>query len=414
MEALRKLERVQRMLSFMEARGLSFNDQGSDRFLAHFLLFLVQPCGTVSMEKRCNLISELLQKISAKILEEALFFVTGEDSQQIYIELPSQFYFENKIKFHQSEAEDIPMIGLDAMERANSTLEDFCRSYFMFHEMDVNKPQSIFKFLPVLSFTESYIYQLDTLNEKDLHLPSQDLISPKSRYDNLGCILKGVADQSVTNDLNEASRLDPFNLLVHLLQCQGLLTERIRTELRSGAEYWALERKLCRLLMGKKKVPLILIEDVMRAIHLKSFDYRVLNLLLYQLRGQEVNELHMEFLSVSEFLVEVSDDLYDYEDDVIDNSFNMLRMFVGLYGASAAPRMLAKCIAEAEEKMEQLSKCLHPELSLKYWRRCEEATMEGGATSGHAFGAWSIPPIIVDEESFRLQTVNKKPTIHTS
>ncbi|XP_038990163.1 uncharacterized protein LOC103707949 isoform X4 [Phoenix dactylifera] len=381
MEALRKLERVQRMLSFMEARGLSFNDQGSDRFLAHFLLFLVQPCGTVSMEKRCNLISELLQKqISAKILEEALFFVTGEDSQQIYIELPSQFYFENKIKFHQSEAEDIPMIGLDAMERANSTLEDFCRSYFMFHEMDVNKPQSIFKFLPVLSFTESYIYQLDTLNEKDLHLPSQDLISPKSRYDNLGCILKGVADQSVTNDLNEASRLDPFNLLVHLLQCQGLLTERIRTELRSGAEYWALERKLCRLLMGKKKV----------------------------------NELHMEFLSVSEFLVEVSDDLYDYEDDVIDNSFNMLRMFVGLYGASAAPRMLAKCIAEAEEKMEQLSKCLHPELSLKYWRRCEEATMEGGATSGHAFGAWSIPPIIVDEESFRLQTVNKKPTIHTS
>ncbi|KAG1366534.1 hypothetical protein COCNU_13G003240 [Cocos nucifera] len=306
MEALRKLERVQRMLSFMEARGLSFNDQGSDRFLAHFLLFLVQPRGIVNLEKRCDLISELLQKISAKILEEALFFVTGEDSQQSYVELPSESYLENKIKFHQSEAEDIPMIGLDAMQRANSTLEDFCRSYFMFHEMDVNKPQSIFKFLPVLSFTESYIYQLDTLNEKDLHLSSQDLISSESRDDNLGCILKGVADQSVTDDLNEASRPDPFNPLVHILQCQGLLTERIRTELRSGAEYWALERKLCRLLMRKKK---ILIEDVMQAIHVKSFDYRVLNLLLYQLRGQEVNELHMEFLSVSEFLVEVSDDL---------------------------------------------------------------------------------------------------------
>lgn len=33
----------------------------------------------------------------------------------------------------------------------------------------------------------------------------------------------------------------------------------------------------------------ILIEDVMRAIHLKSFDYRVLNLLLCQFQGQEVN-----------------------------------------------------------------------------------------------------------------------------
>jgi hypothetical protein len=51
----------------------------------------------------------------------------------------------------------------------------------------------------------------------------------------------------------------------------------------------------------------------MRAIHLKSFDYRVLNLLLYKLRGEEVNELHMDFLSISEFLVEVADDLFDYE-----------------------------------------------------------------------------------------------------
>lgn len=32
----------------------------------------------------------------------------------------------------------------------------------------------------------------------------------------------------------------------------------------------------------------IVVEDVMRAIHLKSFDYRVLNLLLYQLRGEKV------------------------------------------------------------------------------------------------------------------------------
>lgn len=35
-----------------------------------------------------------------------------------------------------------------------------CRSYFMFHGMDINKPQSVFQYLPVLSFTESYIYQV--------------------------------------------------------------------------------------------------------------------------------------------------------------------------------------------------------------------------------------------------------------
>lgn len=30
----------------------------------------------------------------------------------------------------------------------------------MFHGLDASKPQSIFKYLPILSFTESYIYQV--------------------------------------------------------------------------------------------------------------------------------------------------------------------------------------------------------------------------------------------------------------
>lgn len=42
METLRKLERVQGMLSFMQARGLSAGQSDSDRFLAEFLLFLVE------------------------------------------------------------------------------------------------------------------------------------------------------------------------------------------------------------------------------------------------------------------------------------------------------------------------------------------------------------------------------------
>jgi hypothetical protein len=122
----------------------------------------------------------------------------------------------------------------------------------------------------------------------------------------------------------------------------------------------------------------------MEAIHLKSFDYRVLNLLMYRLTGQQVNEVHMEFLSISEFLVEISDDLYDYEDDVMNNTFNILRMFAAIYGPSEAPKMLAKCIGEAEEKYERFSKKLDPTLSGSYWRRCEEATKEGV----------SFPPIL--------------------
>lgn len=33
----------------------------------------------------------------------------------------------------------------------------------MFHKMEANQPQSIFRYLPMLSFTESYIYQVNCL-----------------------------------------------------------------------------------------------------------------------------------------------------------------------------------------------------------------------------------------------------------
>lgn len=115
----------------------------------------------------------------------------------------------------------------------------------------------------------------------------------------------------------------------------------------------------------------------------------------------KVNELHMEFLSVSELLVEVSDDLFDYEDDVVENNFNILRMFVKYYGPSAAPIMLAKFITEAEEKYDGLLKALDPELSMKYQKRCEEATSEGGKTYGPSLGTWHIPPVIEDEARYR-------------
>ncbi|KAF0890324.1 hypothetical protein E2562_002732 [Oryza meyeriana var. granulata] len=299
-----------------------------------------------------------------------------------------------KLKLHAEKltVQEAPMVGFHAMKRANSTIEDFCRSYFMFHGLDVNKVQSIFKFLPVLCFTESYIYQLDDLNEYNLHMvPGNDASST---------VLEREKGSS-----NEASLTCMLYVLDDLLQRQGLMTDQLRSELKSGIQYWSLERKLCQALSRNEKIS---IEDVMEAIHLKSFDYRVLNLLMYRLTGQQVNEVHMEFLSISEFLVEISDDLYDYEDDVMNNTFNILRMFAAIYGPSEAPKMLAKCIGEAEEKYERFSKKLDPTLSGSYWRRCEEATKEGGKMSGHAYGTWNIPPLIRDEQIFRLERSKKR------
>uniref|UniRef100_A0A0E0P9W9 Uncharacterized protein n=1 Tax=Oryza rufipogon TaxID=4529 RepID=A0A0E0P9W9_ORYRU len=358
MEALLKLEKVQRVLSLMGSRGLSGSGSdsgasdggGGDRFLAHFLLFLVQPFDSLSMEKKALLVSDLLRKVNVDTLEEVCHLgsiecTSGEgriipastSDQDISSGDPLQPNKKLKLHAEKLTVQEAPMVGFHAMRRANSTIEDFVRtvrSYFMFHGLDVNKAQSIFKFLPVLCFTESYIYQLDDLNEYNLQMvPGNDASLTVLEREN--------------RTSNEASLTGMLNVLDDLLQRQGLMTDQLRNELKSGIQYWSLERKLCQALSRNDKIS---IEDVMEAIHLKSFDYRVLNLLMYCLTGQQ--------------------------DDVMNNTFNILRMFAAIYGPSEAPKMLAKCIGEAEEKYERFSKKLDPTLSGSYWRRCEEATKE--------------------------------------
>lgn len=90
---------------------------------------------------------------------------------------------------------------------------------------------------------------------------------------------------------------------------------RIEEELKDGLQYWELEQSLCKAVsLGSQasllncflSFPLnwcsgceslslsfaclyqIKVEDVIQAIQLKSFDYRVLNLLMYHLQNQLV------------------------------------------------------------------------------------------------------------------------------
>ncbi|KAI3451170.1 hypothetical protein Pfo_007835 [Paulownia fortunei] len=395
MEGLEKLEQVQRTIHLLHSVGVSDANPDSERFLADFTFLLMQHCGELDVTLKCQLISKHMSKILKLFIRDPLL-CGGEGCSQIGN--PLQLYRDDKRNLDpvQSFHDDVAMVGMDAMMRSNSTLEDFCRSYFMFHKMEPDQPKSIFRYLPVLSFTESFIYQLDGLNEKLLQVPRGGVqtftIDFEDDEPNLGAKFVRMLGK------------DPFGPLLSVLEHHGLLTERIMEELRYGEEYWALERKLCCALVSNKEIS---IEDVTRAIHLKSFDYRVLNLLLYQLRGGKVNELHMEFLSSSELLVEVSDDLFDYEDDIVENNFNVLRMFVKYYGASTASIMMAKFITEAEQKYDQLSKALDPELSMKYQKRCEEATKEGGKTCGPSLGTWHIPPVIEDESGYRTAFSSK-------
>ncbi|XP_060675014.1 uncharacterized protein LOC107425315 isoform X3 [Ziziphus jujuba] len=374
MERLRKLEEMQRMMILMESHGILTNssDHDSTRFVANLIFFLIQPCGELDFDQKWTLVSDCIPKMSAGFLEEASLCVSREGYKQHTAEKALQLNVEYKSDSDLSQTNfgQMAMVGMDAMQRSNSTLEDFCRSYFMFHGLDSTQPQQIFRYLPVLSFTESYIYQLDSLNEKMLNSTSYEVaFSERGSKD---------ADMRLISMFHNVFKNDPFRPLAGVLEFHGLLTKRIEQQFKCGEEYWALERGLCSAIIDRKEIH---VEDVIKAIHLKSFDYRVLNLLLYQLRGEQ--------------------------DDVVENNFNILRMFVRIYGASA-PTMLAKHITEAEEKYNAMLKTLDSQLSLNYQRRCEEATKEGGNKSGHPLGTWSIPPLILDEELYRSNLLDPK------
>lgn len=63
--------------------------------------------------------------------------------------------------------------------------------------------------------------------------------------------------------------------------------------------------------------------------------------------------------------------------DIGKNSFNVLRMFLYIFGPSEAPTMLADFIGRSEDKYQILLTELEPHLQVQYNKRCEEAVKEG-------------------------------------
>ncbi|KAL3689716.1 hypothetical protein R1sor_016025 [Riccia sorocarpa] len=292
-------------------------------------------------------------------------------------------------------------IGLRAMEKANTILEDFCRTYFMFHDMDVTDPHHIFRYLPILYFTEAVIYQLDEENEAKLE-PPQIMVTESSSSDpatqhHPGKMAVTYSDDEMQTYSDEQKEADPFNALRQLLISKRLMTEKIELEFKNGVEYWRLERKLTESLKLDKPVTE---EEVFRTMMLRSSDYRILYHILCALSHRPLDEDRLEFLSVAELLGEVADDLLDYEEDVLKNTFNLLRMLVHTYGPTEAPTRLAEFLSAQEKRYQELFENLEPGLQKRFQKRCGEG--RGSSASGN-LGSMTIPPLIVDEDAFRNQ-----------
>ena len=398
-----------------------------------------------------------------------------------------------------------PTISFLALQRAEKTIADFVQSYlFVFHQPADNQtggaaaapstanpaaapPASpsvsassavpsaatlalMFRVLPLLTFVEATIYQLDEENEQhnaqnreqderkeeeeESHEADGSAVSAKpsrpipaaasssstaashdSKRARLASDLR-TSDSSASgidhtatspdNDDDDITCSSPsYAVLLSVLESQGLLTEGVWQELRKGRLYWQMERQICRKMgeierwrrgaasavtastsasaaANSSPPPSLSLTDVHLASACKSFDYRVLHLLLFGLTGNPVDDSLLRALSFNERLVDLNDDLVDYEDDIAANSFNVYRAYVCMFGASA-PQRIVQRIQSLEASYTEAMLAVPPHLAAAFRAREQRAMSEYGSSGAlrQDGSTWTIPEPILDEHAWR-------------
>lgn len=260
---------------------------------------------------------------------------------------------------------------IEGVDLAQSALEDFINSYYMFHNLNPDSTHDVLKYSPFLGFIESHIYDLDQANEDSLHPEMAEMAT------------------------NGVMREDPFGPLRQVLEERTWMTPELDREFQQGARFWALERQICRGLGSNSAVKSFTQEEAEEALRLKSFDYRAMNLLLYKMRGEKPCKEHMDFLATSEILVEIGDDLVDYYEDMERNSFNIYRCFVALHGDSAQSK-LRRYISAAEEAYAAAFSALQrlDEPLAAKWLQRNQASKRHNCGSEKPGATWEIPPAV--------------------
>jgi hypothetical protein len=153
----------------------------------------------------------------------------------------------------EDEMRRLPTISPTALQRCVNTLQDFVRGYFPLHSL---RATDVWHVLALLLWTEATIYHLDERNEDAI---ANAVVEPP--------------ESTLT-----------WKALESVLTGERCYDSHLKRELASGLKYWEQERKLCRAIDGA--VPPLL-QDVEAAIIGKSFDYRVLHLILTKWSGDQ-------------------------------------------------------------------------------------------------------------------------------
>lgn len=303
----------------------------------------------------------------------------------------------------------VSTISFQALQRARRTLQDFVRSYFPLHEeCCLSGSEGPWKkfweegVFEALVFVEATIYNMDEENEV--------------------LAARGVRAERYTLRGEAALRA--------VLLERGLWDDDVEHEFLKGLQYWREERRLCALMREGKlgaccgcsgpgsgpggttrgaglakrrreaqRAPCNqCLSDVHAASEAKSFDYRLLHTILHKLLGKPLSPTLMAACRCDEVLLDVHDDLVDYEDDIHGGTFNILRAYSHLYGPEKGPSELAGRISRLEEELEAKLAVLSSRERDAYMRRRSKAFKDepGGR-------CWEIPRAVAPEAEALLQ-----------
>ena len=297
-----------------------------------------------------------------------------------------------------AESELLPAISLHGLSRARSTIEDFCKSYLPLHGLEPG--EGLFRFLDAFVYVSASLYELDEANELACFIRDWKTSPEEGLRRNEQPAAH--TSEHATSEPEDNTISDGLRVLRAALEGRGLLSARAASELDAGAEYWRLERTLTRRLARGEALDR---RNVMRAHCCKSFDYRVLHAVLHSVLGKAEDAVLFSYCAIDERLVDIGDDLTDYEDDVHANTFNLWRCLLVLAlqsaggarveAAQAARQELFSMISELERELQSLK----GKLTEEQQRLVEKRHAEASAVSRSEL--WVIPPPLWDECAYR-------------
>ena len=304
----------------------------------------------------------------------------------------------------------------------------------MFHGLDPTKTADVFAHLPALTFTEAVIYELDDANECAGRMEGGETRGGSGTARTL---------EQLVCRLEEHFGAEHFRRVRSRLQVGALAGIRV---LGDGASpVWQARRRDETNGRGREARPGRAQEEELRlqgpepgaagvgaqaaeggARRREKTPGTGCEIKRQEEDEEEEDKLgdaedvpYGDLLAASELLVELSDDLYDYEEDVASGAFNFYRCLVNRHGPERAPEEMAAVIQSAEREYARLEERLSrddPELARRYRERCAQATEEGlpgrqvpadpssSAERVDSRPKWEMPPPIADERAWRERT----------